>query len=923
MARDRIVNVHLRATNAQYLAAMRSSSDATKKFARDMTTAQADHRAAWADISRTATVGGLALAVGLGMAVAKFADFDAAMSAAGAATRASAADLQALRDAAMSAGADTQYSATEAAQAVTELGKAGVSTADILGGGLTGALNLAAAGQMDVARAGELSAVAMKQFGLRGADLSHVADLLAAGAGKAVGSVDDMGMALKQSGLVAAQTGLSIEETTGALAAFASAGLIGSDAGTSLKTMLQRLTPQSREAAAVFDDLGISAYDSQGQFIGLSHFAGQLQAALKDMSAEQRNAALTTMFGSDAVRAAAVLYDEGAAGVAQWTADVNDAGFAAEQAAALTDNLRGDLERLGGAFDTALIQSGSAANDALRALVQGVEGAVEKFSALPAPVQAALVGGAALTSGTLLLGGAMGALLPKVTAASASLVEYGVISQATAAKSATLAKSLGVVGAAAAALTVAGSAMESVWLDSMGASDDAAKSLDAYLTKGRESADVTQVMSSGFSDLGAALERTLNGNAWVRATNGLSEVSSLFGVFGTTQADDAIAFFGQMDAALAGFVGSGRAAEASKVFGTIADEAQRQGFTLAQVQDLLPAYTAALGQAGGAAGGAAAHTSAAADAAAVYAAQAETARRTTTEWAQALRDYSSPALDAREAVRAWRESIVTATEALTTNGRTLSLSTEKGRANQRALDGMAKAAIENVSAMAANGASQRQLQGTLAASKQRLAETAERFGMTKTQARKYAEQVLSIPETVDTAITAHTSVAARRVKALADAMDALKNKDLSVTVTTYTKNAAAHGGTTDIAHADGGYISGPGTSTSDSIPALLSDGEYIVKAAAVAKYGRHFLDRVNAMRFAGGGYVDTPSLPWRIDTLMPAAATPAMSDPAPVASLAGVVLSGTLDTPFGPAQVRGVVRSEIRSEARSIAAGVR
>ena len=85
-----------------------------------------------------------------------------------------------------------------------------------------------------------------------------------------------MAAALAQAGLVASQTGLTLEETTGGLAAFASAGLLGSDAGTSLKTALQRLTPQSAEAAGLMDELGLRAYDAQGQFVGLSEYAGML-----------------------------------------------------------------------------------------------------------------------------------------------------------------------------------------------------------------------------------------------------------------------------------------------------------------------------------------------------------------------------------------------------------------------------------------------------------------------------------------------------------------------------------------------------------------------------------------------------------------------------------------------------------------------
>src|SRR5690606_33088374 len=141
----------------------------------------------------------------------------------------------------LDAGQETVYSATEAAGAIEALAKAGVSTADILNGGLSGALNLAASDNIAVAEAAEIAASAMTQFGLAGEDVEHVADLLAAGAGKAQGGVADLGQALNQAGLVSSQFGLSIEEAVGTLTAFASAGMVGSDAGTSFRTMLLRL----------------------------------------------------------------------------------------------------------------------------------------------------------------------------------------------------------------------------------------------------------------------------------------------------------------------------------------------------------------------------------------------------------------------------------------------------------------------------------------------------------------------------------------------------------------------------------------------------------------------------------------------------------------------------------------------------------
>ena len=239
---------------------------------------------------------------------------------------------------------------------------------------------------MGVGDAAEIAATALTQFKLSGDKVPHLADLLAAGAGKAQGSVEDMGMALKQAGLVAASTGLRIEETTGGLAAFASAGLIGSDAGTSFKSMLQRLTPQSIEAKDKMDELGISAYDAQGKFIGLAKFSENLKTSMKDLTPEARNAAMGVIFGSDAVRAANVLYEQGGRASRTGPTKVNEAGYAAVTASIKQDNLAGDIEKLGGSFDSLLIKGGSGVAESLRGLVQGAEDMVDAFGKIPAPI---------------------------------------------------------------------------------------------------------------------------------------------------------------------------------------------------------------------------------------------------------------------------------------------------------------------------------------------------------------------------------------------------------------------------------------------------------------------------------------------------------------------------------------------------------
>lgn len=375
-------------------------------------------------IASGAGITGAALLAPFALAVKQYADFDAAMAGVQAATHETAGNMEKLRTAAINAGADTKYSGKEAAQGIEELAKAGVDTTDILSGGLNGALSLAAAGNIQVGDAAELAATAMTQFKLKGADLEHVADLLAAGAGKAQGSVGDLGYALKQSGLVASQTGLTIEETTGTLAAFASAGLIGSDAGTSFKVMLQKLQNPSKQAAGLMKEYGISLYDSTGKFKGITAVAADLKRGLQDLTPAQRDAAMATIFGSDAVRAASVLYTAGGEGIQEWIDKTNDAGYAASTAAIQQNNLAGDIEKLGGAIDSAVLKSSGGINEVLRGITQFVTGIVDFIGKLPAPFLAVNLAVVGLTGVVLLTVAAAAKMISAYQTVKGTLASY-------------------------------------------------------------------------------------------------------------------------------------------------------------------------------------------------------------------------------------------------------------------------------------------------------------------------------------------------------------------------------------------------------------------------------------------------------------------------------------------------------------------
>ena len=392
MAANQNIVIRLMADTASYEAAMTRAGSTARTVASGMENTGRKS----ALISSGMTAAGLAVAA-FGVAAVKMAaDFDQQMSTVQANTGATSAQMDQLRAAAIEAGASTVYSASDSADAINDLGKAGMSVTDILTGGLSGALNLAASDGMAVGDAAEYMANALSMFHLKGSQASQVADTLAAGAGKAVGNVSDFGEALNNCGAQANSFGMNVQETTGVLALFAQNGTIGAEAGTQLNSMLMKLAAPSAEASNTMKELGISAYDAQHHFVGMANFAGQLQKAEKNLTDEQRNQANATIFGSYAIKAANYLYEAGESGVNKWTKAVSESGYAAEQAAAKNNNLKGDLENLSGSMESLMISVGEGAQGPLRKMVQGLDTLVDAFAGLPSGAQQTIVAMASL-----------------------------------------------------------------------------------------------------------------------------------------------------------------------------------------------------------------------------------------------------------------------------------------------------------------------------------------------------------------------------------------------------------------------------------------------------------------------------------------------------------------------------------------------
>ena len=739
-------------------------------------------------------VGALSAAIGVA-AVKAFADFDQSMSAVQANTGASAATMGQLRDAALEAGARTVYSATESADAINELAKAGVSTTDILQGGLDGALDLAASGQMGVADAAELTASALNEFGLKGNQASHVADLLAAGANTAQGGVSDMGEALKMVGTTASQLGMSIEDTTGAITMMASQGIVGSDAGTQLRSALIGLTSASGPAKAEMQQLGISMYDSQGNFVGLANFAGQLKEKLSALTPEQRANAMGVLFSNAAMSVGNTLYEQGAEGVTKFTKQVNQQGFAAKQAAALTDNLKGDVEQFGGAVETSLIKIGSGANGPIRSVIQSVTSLVTAFGNLPAPVQQTVVmlglaAGAGVglhkvfgqtAQSTSALSRSFGLVVDPVQRVQAAMGNFGSAVEQIKLSTLTYEEQMRRVGTATSgsalrmgALKSAGSGIVDLlggpWGIALGVAGAALTAFANHAAQARAAQDeLSQAMAEGGDASEKLVDMITSGNnidwGWVQyldtGFHSLDDMLQACGISAGTfaraaqgsktaidQVNKALEANKQSGSQYYGVITEGQTklSQLTKVYknSTEATKRNKEGKDELAASDRKAADAA--GQHAQAQGQSAEQTQKAADASSILATQLGASNKGVNEESSALgeavdalKQYSGFKLGAFDADTKWGEALSAADEAVKKNGKSLDAFNPKGQANRKALKDLATAAQDCAEAHARNGEGIDKVSQVMEQGRQKVIAYAKAMGMSDDEAANFAD----------------------------------------------------------------------------------------------------------------------------------------------------------------------------------------
>jgi TP901 family phage tail tape measure protein len=340
------------------------------------------------------------------VAINSQAQFETAMNVMQVTSGASDAQMKTLSDTAIKLGADTVFSAGEAADAMLELAKGGFKPAQIAGGGVQATMALAATEGLNLADSATIVSDAMNTFGLKAKDATKIADALAGGSNASSASVASLAQGLGNVSSVAAASGLKLNETVAALTALDKAGIKGAEGGTALRTVLLNLNPTTDKAIALQKKYGLSFFDSKGNMLDMAGIAGVLQTKLGGLDQQTRNGVLSGLFGSFGVQAATVLFNEGETGIKKYTKATEQQGTAQQLADARMKGTAGAIEQMKGSLETAALQIGTVMAPYVVDLAHNIGDLASKFGGLSPEMQktVVVVGAGAAALGPLLLG---------------------------------------------------------------------------------------------------------------------------------------------------------------------------------------------------------------------------------------------------------------------------------------------------------------------------------------------------------------------------------------------------------------------------------------------------------------------------------------------------------------------------------------
>lgn len=319
----------------------------------------------------------------------------------------SQAQMDALRDTAREMGATTKFSASEAADAMGYMALAGWDDAQVIAG-IPGVLNLAAAANMDLAKASDIVTDTMTPFGMAAERAGEAADVFAYAQANSNTTVEGLGEAMKYAAPTADAFGMTLQDTAAAMGVLANAGIKGSQGGTTLNAMLRDMKNNAKNGAIAIGKTKVALTNADGSYRSYAAIIRDIDKATSSMTASQRDAALGAIFGDESLKGILATLKQGPDALDAMTEGMYACGGAAEDmAATMGDNLKGDLAILeSGAQDMAIALS-DWLMPAARGVVQGITDMIGKFNALDDGTKNTIfrIGAMAAAAGPLLLNG--------------------------------------------------------------------------------------------------------------------------------------------------------------------------------------------------------------------------------------------------------------------------------------------------------------------------------------------------------------------------------------------------------------------------------------------------------------------------------------------------------------------------------------
>ena len=398
---------------------------------------------------------------GLGTAAVKTAaDFDSAMSEVAAISGATGDDFDSLRAKAREMGSKTKFSATEAAQALQFMSMAGWKTSDMLDG-IEGIMNLAAASGEDLATTSDIVTDALTAFGLSAGDSAHFADILAAASSNANTNVSMMGETFKYCAPVAGALGFSAEDTAEAIGLMGNSGIKSSQAGTALRSIMNRLSKEVKLTGNAFGTMTIETTNQDGSMRSLNSILADCRVAFSKMSESEKAANAQALVGKNAMSGFLALMNAAPADIEKLnTAITNCDGKAGDMADTMQNNLAGQLTILKSQLQELAISFGDILMPAIRQIVSWIQKLADKLNGMDESTKktivtiglvVAAIGPALIVIGKIISAvGTIMTIIPKVKAAITAV--KGAMSALNVTM---LANPIGIVIAAVAALTAA------------------------------------------------------------------------------------------------------------------------------------------------------------------------------------------------------------------------------------------------------------------------------------------------------------------------------------------------------------------------------------------------------------------------------------------------------------------------------------